>query len=196
MSQPTVTQSLARWSAGDHSDEPALMGVVYPMLRAIAQKQLAATGPITMQATELANEAFIRLRATRELELGCRFQFMGFVAKVMRNLIVDHLREQHTQKRGGEFSRIDLAELNQTADGSDIERQIDWLALDAGLLVLQREEPDHVHLVELRYFMGMSIEQAAEQLGVSTATANRMWRFARAFLLKWMHRTPTQGRAG
>ncbi|MCG6117126.1 MAG: ECF-type sigma factor [Aquimonas sp.] len=180
----SITESLARWASGDRSVETELMQHVYPVLRRIAQRQLGQSGPITLQATELANEAFIRLRSSSSLELGSREQFAGLAARVVRNLIIDRVRESSAQKRGGGFDRVDVSELDHVAALADRGNEVDWLALDAALEQLEKEEPKHARLVELRYFLGMSIEQAAAELGVSVATANRLWRFARAFLAR------------
>jgi RNA polymerase sigma factor (TIGR02999 family) len=178
----SITESLSRWTAGDRSVEAELMAHVYPVLRRVAQRQLNQSGPLTLQATELANEAFIKLRQANAIEVESRDQFTGLAARVVRNLIIDRIRENHAQKRGGEFERVDIEELHQLPGQMDRNSQIDWLALDAALQDLEREEPKHARLVELRYFLGMSIEQAAVQLGVSVPTANRLWRFARAYL--------------
>lgn len=178
----SITESLARWASGDRSVETELMQHVYPVLRRIAQRQLGQSGPITLQATELANEAFIRLRNSSKLEMGSREQFAGLAARVLRNLIIDRVREASAQKRGGDFDRVDVSEIEQLPAQSERGSEVDWLALDAALQRLESEEPRHARLVELRYFLGMSIEQAAAELEVSVATANRMWRFARAFL--------------
>lgn len=180
----SITESLARWATGDRSVENELMQHVYPVLRRIAQRQLGQNGPITLQATELANEAFIRLRNSSSIEVGSREQFAGLAARVVRNLIIDRVRESSAQKRGGEFDRVDVAELEHLPALADRSSELDWLALDAALQLLEQEEPKHARLVELRYFLGMNIEQSAAELGVSMATANRMWRFARAFLAR------------
>jgi RNA polymerase sigma factor (TIGR02999 family) len=189
-----LTQSLARWNAGDKSVEPELMAALYPLLRAIAQKQLNGVGPVTMQATEFANEAFIRIRQTPAGEFASHKEFMGFVARVLRNLIVDHLRLRNTNRRGGAQARVGIAELDRLAVDSDIEHQLDWLELDRALETLEEEDPKHARLVELRYFLGFSIEAAAVQLDVSVPTANRMWRFARVFLQQQMQKQALERR--
>jgi RNA polymerase sigma-70 factor, ECF subfamily len=170
------------------------MATLYPLLRAIAQKQLNGVGPVTMQATEFANEAFIRIRQTPSGEFTNQKEFMGFVARVLRNLIVDHLRLRNTNRRGGSQARVGIAELNRLAADSDIESQTDWLELDRALEVLEEEDPKHARLVELRYFLGFSIEAAAAQLNVSVPTANRMWRFARVFLHQQMQKQALERR--
>ena len=101
------------------------MRAIYPLLRTLAQKQLQSNGPITMQATELANEAFIKLRSSQSIDVESRGRFMGFTAKVMRNLVVDHIREQQSKKRGGDFQRVDIAELSELAAEGDLEQTID-----------------------------------------------------------------------
>jgi RNA polymerase sigma factor (TIGR02999 family) len=177
-----LTRWLSQWNAGDVSVEPALIQVLYPALRALAQTQLSRTGPITMQATELANEAFIRLRSGGSDYTGTRFQFMNFVARMMRTLVLDHIRDKSRFKRGGEFVRVRIEELNEVAAEEQIDPNIDWVALDLALSALEKEDASYARLVELRYFLGYDMEQCARQLGVSIATANRMWRFSRAFL--------------
>jgi RNA polymerase sigma-70 factor, ECF subfamily len=183
-----LTQSLARWNSGDRSVEPELMAALYPLLRSIAQKQLRDVGHVTMQATEFANEAFIRIRQTGIGDTTVQKDFMGFVARVLRNLIVDHLRLRNTNRRGGAQARVGIAELDHMSVDSEIENHLDWLELDRALEKLEEEDPKHARLVELRYFLGYSNEDAAAQLDVSVRTANRMWRFARAFLHQEMQK--------
>ena len=162
------------------------MQTVYPLLRSLAQDQLSAVGPITMQATELANEAFIKLRLGGAEYVESKQQFMNFMARMLRNLIVDHIREKSALKRGGELQRVQIEELDGMASEEGIASDVDWVALDAALTALEQEDATYARLVELRYFLGYNIEKSAEQLGVSTATANRMWRFSRAFLSERM----------
>jgi RNA polymerase sigma factor (TIGR02999 family) len=184
---PGLTQSFAKWNAGDLSVEPELMQTIYPILRALAQDELSNNSRVTMQATELAHEAFIKLRSG-DYAVENKFQFMGFMAHMLRNLIVDHLRQRGRMKRGGrvQFVRFEEAKL-EDADPNEYDfKDVDWIALDAALSKLEQQEPNYARLVELRYFLGYGIEQSALQLGVSTATANRMWRFSRAFLSEEM----------
>jgi RNA polymerase sigma factor (TIGR02999 family) len=181
-----LTRSIALWNAGDLSVETELMETVYPLLRSLAQDQLSSIGPITMQATELANEAFIKLRLGGVEYVESKQQFMNFMARMLRNLVVDHIREKNSLKRGGELLRVQIEELEGMAYEEGIGTDVDWVALDTALIALEQEDPTYARLVELRYFLGYSIDKSAEQLGVSTATANRMWRFSRAFLSERM----------
>ncbi len=188
-----LTQSIAKWNAGDLSVEPELMQTIYPILRGLAQEQLSNNSRVTLQATELANEAFIKMRigvnpVDNKNQFANKYHFMSFMAHMLRNLIVDHLRQRGRMKRGGEvhFIRYDEAKVEDVDVNEFDFKDVDWIALDAALSKLEQQEPSYARLVELRYFLGYGIEQSAVQLGVSTATANRMWRFSRAFLSEEM----------
>lgn len=180
-----LTQSIARWNAGDLSVEPELMQTIYPILRALAQEQLRGSGNITLQATELANEAFIKLRSGGAHHVESKQHFMGFMAHTLRSVIVDHIRERGRLKRGGEMQ---FTHFEDFAVEDNESAELDWIALDSALSALELHEPSYVRLVELRYFLGYDIAQSAVQLGVSMAKANRMWRFSRAFLSERMRR--------
>ena len=180
-----LTQSIARWNAGDLSVEPELMQTIYPILRALAQEQLRGSGNITLQATELANEAFIKLRLGGAYHVESKQHFMGFMAHTLRSVIVDHIRERGRLKRGGEMQ---FTHFEDFAVQDNESAELDWIALDSALSALELQEPSYARLVELRYFLGYDIAQSAVQLGVSMAKANRMWRFSRAFLSERMRR--------
>ena len=123
-----LTQSIARWNAGDLSVEPELMQTIYPILRALAQEQLRGSSRITLQATELANEAFIKLRVGGAHHVESKQHFMGFMAHTLRSLIVDHIRERRCLKRGGDVHFVHLEDI-AVAKGSGAE--VDWIALDS-----------------------------------------------------------------
>jgi RNA polymerase sigma factor (TIGR02999 family) len=182
-----LTTFLARWNAGDLSVEPELMAHLYPILRTVAKRQLTGFGPVTLQATELANEVFIKLRERGPAQAANNAQFITFCARMLRNLIVDHLRERAAHKRGGEMKRVDIAELSSLVAEEPGELDVDWLKLDRALLALEREDPPSARLVELRYFLGYDNERCAEQLGVSQSSITRMWRFSRAFLADFLN---------
>jgi RNA polymerase sigma factor (TIGR02999 family) len=158
------------------------MQTIYPILRALAQEQLRGNGNITLQATELANEAFIKLRSGGAHHVESKQHFMGFMAHTLRSVIVDHIRGRGRLKRGGEVRLMRFEDV--AIEGENAE--VDWIALDSALSALELQEPSYARLVELRYFLGYDIAQSADQLGVSIATANRMWRFSRAFLSERM----------
>ncbi|MCU0755912.1 MAG: ECF-type sigma factor [Xanthomonadales bacterium] len=177
----SLTGSLRRWMAGDHSAEAELLDTVYPWLRAVAQRQLRSGGRITLQATELAHEAFLRLREESRIAVEDRQHFLSFAARVMRNLVIDHIRERSTSKRGGDVVIIGLHQADDLPQGG-LDRMADWLAIDHALRDLEQESREHAQLAEMRYFLGMTIEQCAEELGITAAMVQLRWRFARAFL--------------
>lgn len=149
---------------------------VYAELRRLAAKRLAAESPDhTLSATALVHEAWLRL-AEASIEWKDRTHYFRTAATAMRRILVDHARTKATGKRGGGQQRVPLDDL-PSADRSE-----ELLALDEALERLAPLKPDHAKLVELRFFAGLTADEAATTLGVSPATADRMWRYARAWL--------------
>lgn len=181
-----VTDLLARWRAGDARARDALLRVLYPALRALAQREISAGARVSLRATELANEAFLRLAAQRTPWQN-KSHFLAIAAQVVRRVVVDLIRERATEKRG---AHVDFVTLRQADDvGTDIAPEVDWLTLDTALNQLERRDARAARLVELRYFAGMSNAEAAEQLGMSVASATRTFQFARAFLHRRLEST-------
>ena len=153
-----------------------LLPEVYDELRRLAAARLAQERPgQTLQATALVHEAWLRL-ADASVEWRDRNHFLRLAATAMRRILVDQCRAKQTAKRGGDGVRI---------DGLDIAAPVpepELLALDEALDRLAAVKPDHARLIELRYFAGLTGDEAAEALGVSPATADRMMRYARAWL--------------
>ena len=170
----------------------ALMPVVYDELRRIAARYIAGERPgQTLQATGLVNEAFMRLAAERPREFQNRTHFVAIAALSMRQILVQRARARRAIKRGGAPDRVTLDDnlspsrveagfAGQPAFGA--AKDIDLLALDEALTRLAQIDPDLVRLVELRYFAGLTVEEAAEALDVSPATVKRQWAVARAWL--------------
>jgi RNA polymerase sigma factor (TIGR02999 family) len=182
-----VTDLLARWRAGDLGARDTLLRALYPALRALAQRELSAGARISLRATELANEAFLRL-VDQRAPWQNKTHFLAIAAHVVRRVVVDLIRERAAEKRG---ANVDFVTLRQAEHvDAELADEIDWLALDSALSQLERRDAQAAQLVELRYFAGMSNAEAAEHLGVSIATATRVWQFARAFL----HRRLEPGR--
>jgi RNA polymerase sigma factor (TIGR02999 family) len=177
---PDVTQILSRIEAGDPRAADELMPLVYDELRRLAAAKLAHEKPgQTLQATALVHEAFVRLvdgAAARQWE--SRGHFFAAAAEAMRRILIDGARRKKRIKHGGDRLRISL---DATLTIADAEPD-DLLALDEALTQLAAEAPDKAQLVKLRYFAGLTVEEAAAAMDISPSTAKRHWAYARAWL--------------
>ena len=178
-----ITQLMHDWRMGAEGAETRLLKMVYPAMKEIAGRQLRQAKQFTLRPTELANDVFMQMRKSFGQDTENSTQFYALAAHMIRCIIVDHIREVKAQKRGSEFEIVTLEFARQETVENAVELT-DWLALDSALTSLAEEDRRHATLVELRYFMGMSIKEAAEVMEISTATADRIWRYARAFLAK------------
>jgi RNA polymerase sigma-70 factor (ECF subfamily) len=175
---PDVTTLLRAWSDGDRTALDRLLPVVYRELHRQAERYMRAQPDgHTLQTTALVHEAYLRLAIRDNPDWNGRAHFFGVAAKAMRSILVDHARARSTAKRGGGANPVTLTNLEDT-DG----QELDVLDLDDALVRLAELDPRKGSLVELRYFAGLSIEEAAESMGISPATAKREWRLARAWL--------------
>lgn len=179
-SSDDFTALLGAWRAGDERARDRLVGIAYPELRAIARRQLAnERGDHTLQPTALVNEAYMRLSRLDRIDWQDRVHFVRMASRVMREILVDHARRHGAGKRdGGE--RVPITQVDVAAPVGDI----DMLALDGALDRLAAIDPARAQLVELRYFGGLTIEETAEALAISPATAKRHWQAARAWLFE------------
>jgi RNA polymerase sigma factor (TIGR02999 family) len=168
---------------GDPSAARGLLPLVYDELRKLAALRMANERPgHTLQATALVHEAYMRLVGTDDPGWHNRGHFFAAAAEAMRRLLVDHARSKRADKRGGgDRERIAL---DAVADLAVAAEPDDLLLLDETLSELGRHDPLSAKLVELRYFAGLSVDEAAAVAGVSTATAYRHWSFARAWILE------------
>jgi RNA polymerase sigma factor (TIGR02999 family) len=178
-----VTRLLDAAAAGDPKAAAELLPLVYDELRKLAAARLAAERPgQTLQATALVHEAYLRL-VGQGVNAGWkgRGHFFGAAAEAMRRILVDAARRKQAGKHGGGRDRepLDMAATVLAPDGSPVE---DLLALDDALNRLAVEDPQKARLVELRYFAGLSVEETAEAMSISPATAKRHWVYARAWL--------------
>src|SRR5687768_2511225 len=183
-----VTTLLNEAGAGDSRASADLLPLVYAQLRALAERKMRAERPDqTLQATALVHEAYLRLVDTTKVQLwDSRWHFFAAAAQSMRRILVDNARRRGRLKRGGggggEGNRVDLHSLELTVDDPPDE----LIALDDALLKLAEKHPEKAQLVNLRYFGGLTHEEAAQALGISTSTADRSWAFARAWLYREM----------
>lgn len=181
-----VTDLLVRWRGGDGEALDSLVPLVYGELRRIAQHYLRNERPgHTLQSTALVHEAYVRLIGQNLPEWQNRAHFFAVAAQLMRQILVDHARGRRSNKRGGGVCKLALEEAQDVAQLVDI----DILALDDALKTLSEMDPQQGKVVELKFFGGLSIEDTAEVLGISSSTVKREWTSARA----WLHREIARG---
>ncbi len=179
-----ITELLGRWRKGDKAARSELVQEVYPVLQKIAAKQMRLHGSYgTLRATEVVNEAYLRLEDQDRVEWQNRAHFFAIAATVMRRVLVEHLRSRGRAKRGGGIRFIPPDQMTDE-DHDLVGDPIDWLALDHALVELERRLPAVARIVEMRLFGGLSVEQMADASGSSPATIGRHWRFAKAWLAK------------
>ena len=188
-----VTQILQAIEQGDPHAAGQLLPLVYDELRRLARQKLAQEKPgQTLEATALVHEAYLRLvakgdaSAPRDQHWDGRRHFFAAAAEAMRRILIDQARRKHSDKRGGDRKRLPLDEVGPLTapEGEPVE---DLLALDEALCQLEAEAPVKAQLVKLRYFAGLSLEDAARTLGISPATAKRYWVYARSWLFGKLH---------
>jgi RNA polymerase sigma factor (TIGR02999 family) len=174
-----VTLILSRIEDGDPSASEELLPLVYDELRKLAGRRLSMENPgHTLQATALVHEAYVRLvDRGSPVQWNTRGHFFGAAGRAMRRILVDRARQKNGAGRGNNGVGVELQNLPQP------ERNAELLELDAALDQLALTHPEKAELVTLRYFAGCSLEDAAEMIGVSRATAQRYWAYARAWLL-------------
>jgi RNA polymerase sigma factor (TIGR02999 family) len=178
-----VTRILNAIEQGDPHAAEQLLPLVYDELRALAAQRLAREQPgQTLQATALVHEVYLRLVDVSQAQRwDGRGHFFAAAAEAMRRILIDQARRRQSQKRGGGLRRVDLdaGALVTAPEGHAAE---DLLALDEALRQFEAEDPLKARLVKLRYFAGLSLQQAADALGISAATAKRQWTYARSWL--------------
>jgi RNA polymerase sigma factor (TIGR02999 family) len=180
-SSEDITGLLLAWGSGDREALDKLMPVVYQELRRLAHRQMRRERPgDTFQTTALVNEAYLRLVDYKRVEPRDRAHFLSIAAQAMRRILIERARSRRAEKRGSEYQRVSLEEAGDVAD----ERATDFIALDDALQTLTKIDERKARLVELRYFGGLTIEETADVLGISTPTVERDWRTARI----WLHR--------
>jgi len=175
-----VTRILSSIERGDPSAASELLPLVYDELRKLAASRMASErGHHTLQATALVHEAYLRLVGVdQRQQWDGRGHFFAAAAEAMRRILIDSARRNARPKHGGDLKRVDLDETAEVSQPSSV----DLLALDEALTKLAAEEPVKAELVKLRFFGGLTIPDAAQVLGISHATAERYWTYARLWL--------------
>ena len=174
------THILAQIESGDSQAADQLLPLVYDELRKLAAAKLAHEKPgQTLQSTALVHEAYLRLvGADGAQEWNSRNHFFAAAAEAMRRILVDNARKKQAEKRGGSGQRLALTD----AVAPEALPPFELLALNEAIERLEQDHPQHAALVKLRFFAGVTLEDAASSLGISLATAKRRWTFARAWL--------------
>ena len=178
---PNITELLVGYGRGDKDALDQLMPIVYDELRRQAARYLRREqAGNTLQTTALIHEAYVRLVDQRNVQWQNRAHFFGIAAQMMRRILVDHARAKKRAKRGGSDVRVSLGGATVAVKGQDL----DVVALDEALERLAQIDEQQSRVVELRFFSGLTVEETAEVLHISTATVKRDWNMAKA----WLHR--------
>ena len=173
-----VTELLIDWSKGNRGALDRLMPLVYNELRGIARRHLSLEAqPQTLQSTALVHEAYMRLVDQNRVEWRDRAHFFAVSARLIRRILLDHARARRAQKRGGGVPKLSLEDVATPA-----RQDVDIIALDQALDALAQLDAAQAEVVELRFFAGLTIAETAEALGISTATVERDWITAKAWL--------------
>lgn len=180
-SSEEITDLLLDWGMGEKAALDRVIPMVYEELRRLAHRQMRRErAGDTLQTTALINEAYLRLVDYARVRPRDRAHFYAIAAQAMRRILIERARSRHSAKRGSGAQRLSLDEVGNVSD----ERTADLVALDEALSNLAAIDPRKAKIVELKYFGGMTIEEAAEVLGVSTPTVERDWHTAKI----WLHR--------
>ena len=185
-----ITDLLIGWSQGDKGTLDRLMPLVYNELRNVARHHLAAEdGRHTLESGALVNETYLRLVQQERVEWRNRAHFFAISARMMRRILVDHARQRRTEKRGGARPRLSLDQ----SLGLTEQKDLDVVALDDALSALSKLDPQQAHVIELRFFGGLTIEETSEALNISPATVTRDWVTAKAWLYDQINRAGNEG---
>jgi RNA polymerase sigma factor (TIGR02999 family) len=169
-------------SEADRTRLDRWMPLLYDELRALAGKLLSDKGAnVTLQPTSLVHEAYLRFLGQRQMDWQDRLHFFALAARVMRRVLVDHCRARATQKRGGALLAVELVDAAAAP-----RNEVDVLTVDRLLSELEVFDPQQARIVELRFFAGLTVEEAAEALGISKATVKRDWAMAKAWMAHQM----------
>ena len=179
--EPRVTNLLVEWRRGDEAALARLIPIVYEELRRVASARLRSEGTDhTLQTTALVHEAYLRLVGLDRMTLQNRTHFFAMAARLMREILVDHARRRNALKRGGGVTILGLDDVAAATEGG----LVDVVALDEALTDLGALDQRLSRVVELRFFAGLSIAEAADALDVSSATVERDWTVAKAWLMQ------------
>jgi RNA polymerase sigma-70 factor (ECF subfamily) len=188
--QHDITRLLQDWGQGDRGALDQLVPLVGHDLRRIAKHRLARTnGDVSLTTTSRVQEAYIRLLSGQNVDWHGRAHFFALCAEIIRGILVDHARARHAAKRGGGAPHVPLEEVLVFSD----ERAPELVAIDDALRELARFDPRKSRVVELRFFGGLTVEEAADVLKISPDSVARDWRLARMWLMRQLDRAASNG---
>jgi RNA polymerase sigma factor (TIGR02999 family) len=183
-----ATRILQSVESGDARAADELLPLVYEELRRLAAARMAHESPNqTLQPTALVHEAWLRLTGNKDVKWQGRAHFFGAAAEAMRRILIDNARRKRARRRGGGRQQLDIADLDIAAPAKEQE----LLDMDEALETFAALDPRKAELVKLRYFVGLTLEESAQILGISPPTAKRWWAYARA----WLYRHIQNGNA-
>lgn len=181
-----ITRILQSIERGDDEATAGLLPLVYEDLRRLAAHKMAGESPgQTLQATALVHEAWLRVSDREHQDWKGRTHFFAAAAEAMRRILIDKARRKRALRHGGDRQRVEIEDADIQAPAGDDDQ---LLVLNEALEKFEVQDPQKAALVKLRYFVGLTIEQAAEQLGISEPTAKRWWAYARAWLYEAMRK--------
>jgi len=182
--EPDVTALLRDWCHGNQAVREQLFELVYDSLRKLARAHLRRErADHTLQPTALVHEAYLRLVDQNRIEWQNRAQFLGIASQMMRRILVDHARAKHADRRGGGVANVTFEDALKPIETDD-----DLIRIHDALETLAKIDPKGAKVIELRYFGGLTIEEAAEVTGTSPSTVKREWMAARAWLFRELNR--------
>ncbi len=178
-----VTQLLLDWNSGNTAVRGQLMSALYPEMRRLAHFHLNdQEGRHTLQATELLHEAYFRIVDQRSADWRGKAHFMAIASRIMRRVLLDRAKRRMREKRGGGAINVSLAGIDLALAGE----RVDILILDKALAEMEAKDPVAAQVVEMRFFSGLTYDEVAAALGLGRATVSRRWRFARAWLYRYL----------
>ena len=182
-----ITKLLQGWRGGDRAALDALVPVVYKELHRLAHCELRKERPDhTLQSAALVNEAYLRLFRMQPPRWENRTHFFAIAAHLMRQILVDYARRHHASKRGSGLCMLTLDDVGALSQ----RKEMDVIAIDDALHALAEVDPRQSRVVELRFFAGLSLEETSEVMGIATATVQRDWTAARAWLYREISQRP------
>lgn len=183
-----ITLLLKAWSSGDSAAQEQLISLIYKELRSLAKRYRRKSGAgDTLQTTALVNEAYLRLVSIDNVDWRDRVHFFAVSAQVMRRILVDSARSRGAIKRGGQAQWVEAFDAD-AVPAPDSHRAADLIALDDALNTLAQLDARRARVIELRVFGGLTMEEAAEVLGLSPQSVRRDWKLAKAWLLRELSR--------